>query len=300
MLFTRNVFAGVILAYLGVSPLMGGTLAAEDRPPLEQAQTLVERGEFGKAVTLLRPYLDSSSALPMSVSNKCELVHLFASALQGTGKWGDSILVLKTIENLPFTQPRDEKSEQARLQVALGEAHTALKEFDKAAAYFDGALKLCKEVEPTNSLRHSSAKNSFAVLLMAQGKIDEAKALLREVERELSAPENVSSISRKILLSKCLGNLGLIHKNSGEIAEAAILYEKSVELRVDATGENHPVMVFPYYNLGMLYASTKEYAKAKGYVEKAVRIGATIWPKNEPHLVLMRKNLGTINKYLGK
>ncbi|WP_425397831.1 tetratricopeptide repeat protein [Aeoliella sp.] len=304
MLRVRRRTIVLIFGLALLSPLGGcndGTRSKTNESntlPLQQVNALIETGSFLEAAQLLSPceaWLGDDS---LSVEDKCQALRLLTMALQGSGNWAESTEVCLKIQTLPFDDEEAQKTASAKMHASLGESYRTLGEDDRAATSFRSSLELFEELGMTSTLDYWGAKNGEAVLLIQQGNTKTAKKLLTQVEAALSEASDSQPASSKLLLSKCLGNLGLIEKNEGSLSEAAIFYHRSIMLRSEVLGEEHSAMILPYYNLGMLHAANEDFVNAEVFVAKAVSIGERTWTDDNQQLVLMKRNLETIGKYL--
>ncbi|XP_067680121.1 TPR repeat-containing protein DDB_G0287407-like [Haliotis asinina] len=67
-------------------------------------------------------------------------------------------------------------------------------------------------------------------------------------------------------------NLALAYRRDNQLDKAEEFYQKSLELKIQAVGNEHPIIATAYMNLGTLYLYRKNYAVVQDYTEKALHI----------------------------
>ncbi|XP_071080397.1 TPR repeat-containing protein DDB_G0287407-like [Haliotis cracherodii] len=67
-------------------------------------------------------------------------------------------------------------------------------------------------------------------------------------------------------------NLALAYRRDNQLDQAEEFYQKSLELKINAVGSEHPIIATAYMNLGTLYMFRKNYLKVQQFTEKALHI----------------------------
>jgi len=98
----------------------------------------------------------------------------------------------------------------------------------------------------------------------------------------------------------------LLYDSIGEYKEAKPLYEKSLKIREEVLGENHPSTADSYNNLAGLYMSMGEYKETIIFYEKALKAMTQVNNINLPNTEIIYKNyklvgnkVNFINKRIG-
>ncbi|WP_020559052.1 tetratricopeptide repeat protein, partial [Thiofilum flexile] len=68
------------------------------------------------------------------------------------------------------------------------------------------------------------------------------------------------------------------------------LYERSLAIREQALGKDHPEVATSLNNLAVLYESMGEYAKALTLYERSLAINEKVLGKNHPNTKITREN----------
>jgi len=154
---------------------------------------------------------------------------------------------------------------EGRIVDARREAYLAIQAWPKnAEAHFTLAYVFGKmeewgnaEEEARLAIEHADdhypeAQNLLGVILIEQGRCEEAIEVLQEVAEDFlyTTPH------------LAYGNLGLAHLELGEYDAALEALEKAVSLQ--------PMFCLGYYRMGLVYHAQKRYKDALEYLEKAV------------------------------
>ncbi|MBF0606842.1 MAG: tetratricopeptide repeat protein [Magnetococcales bacterium] len=67
--------------------------------------------------------------------------------------------------------------------------------------------------------------------------------------------------------------------------------QKSLDIRLEVYGENHPDIVTRYNNLGLAWSDSGDSNKAITYLEKAINIGLTVYGEEHPQVKLVKEYL---------
>ncbi|CAF1180533.1 unnamed protein product [Rotaria sp. Silwood1] len=94
--------------------------------------------------------------------------------------------------------------------------------------------------------------------------------------------------------------IGSTKRDKGEYREAIANYEKSLEIRQQFLGPNHPSMTRSYNNIGLVYHSMGEYSKALTYHEKALEIRQKSLRPDDPVLASSYNNIGMVYENIGE
>jgi tetratricopeptide (TPR) repeat protein len=94
--------------------------------------------------------------------------------------------------------------------------------------------------------------------------------------------------------------LGVIKYDQGEYKQAAIFYEKTIEIERKAIPLNHHSLANSTVNLANVYSSMGDYRKALSLHEEALKIYQKILPPNHPYLASSHSNIGEVYRNMGE
>ena len=94
--------------------------------------------------------------------------------------------------------------------------------------------------------------------------------------------------------------LANVLKYIAEYSKAKELYEKSLHIREEVLGENHPDIATSYNNLALVYADQGEYLKAQELFEKSLHIREEILGENHLDTATSYNNLAGVYKNQGE
>ena len=100
---------------------------------------------------------------------------------------------------------------------------------------------------------------------IAQGNMDEAERLLVEAIDFLKA--NNGTVER---ITVCLDQLGWIYIGRKEFVKANERYIQSLELKLDALGQNHPIVARAYKKLATVAYMMEDFDNAERYGKEAL------------------------------
>ncbi|CAF4972402.1 unnamed protein product, partial [Rotaria magnacalcarata] len=93
--------------------------------------------------------------------------------------------------------------------------------------------------------------------------------------------------------------LGMLKFEQGEYKEAALFYEKSLEVKRKTLPQDHSSLATTYSNIGGLYGTIGDYSKALEYYNKAYKIQETVLPPNHSDLAFSCNNIALLYKDMG-
>ncbi len=157
------------------------------------------------------------------------------------------------------------------LTIKMGELFHDLTRFDMAASYFKIALKIQRK--KSNPLDLANVLNIFASSVQDWGvsmgdrrRIAEAIPLYEEALR-IFENEKI-----QIQVGATLNNLGLAHKQTGNLKGALEYYEKSSEILKETLGEENAQIAINYINRAMIHKLLFDLKQAIFCFEKALQM----------------------------
>ena len=134
----------------------------------------------------------------------------------------------------------------------------------------DLALQLLKKakvkaISSNDNELISLTLNNFAILIRMKGKFLESKKLSIQALKGTKKSTTIASIDNN--LGACNRNLGLYNESIKNYLQALKFYEKSKDLKKEATVNN---------NIGMVFSTLEQFEKAKSYHKTALNLFETI------------------------
>ncbi|CAF2180142.1 unnamed protein product [Rotaria magnacalcarata] len=127
-------------------------------------------------------------------------------------------------------------------------------------------------------------------LMLQVGHFNQAEELYNELL------ENASDDGDKGFIYNQLGEAKLYQ---GKYNEAALFYEKSLELCQRTVPEDHPDLTASYHCIALVYDSMGDYSKALEFYEKAHKIYEKAVPPNQFDLAISFNNIGLVYYNMG-
>ena len=97
------------------------------------------------------------------------------------------------------------------------------------------------------------------------------------------------------LLSRCLNNLALAHRQAGDLDRARELFERGLEVRRSLHGDFHIELVTILNNLGDLATEERRWDEAKAHLMESLRIRRALLSPHHPDLIYNYANLARLH-----
>ncbi|MCD8354571.1 MAG: tetratricopeptide repeat protein [Clostridiales bacterium] len=124
-----------------------------------------------------------------------------------------------------------------------------------------------------------------------QFKLGIIEAVLEKVEDRLEESQTTSALYTR---------LGSVYGEQGKYAQAEEYYQKALNIRLKALGENHPDTATSYNNLGVAYDDQGKLAQAEVCQRKALDIRLKVLGENHPSTAMSYNDLGNVYASQGK
>ncbi len=162
---------------------------------------------------------------------------------------------------------------------------------DAAEPLLREALALTREGEGVDDGEVASILNTLALVLEGQGKVDEARATLRQVvEMRRRALDGAPDAN----LAANLSNLASLLQDNGELDDAEALYQEALDNIKALWGEEHPYVAFTLNSYASLHQDRGDFVRAEADFRRAQEIGAAFFPGDHPFMLVVQHNLGKL------
>jgi signal transduction histidine kinase len=272
-------------------------LSIKYNDPAEKIKALHQMGEYH----LAKNSPDASKKMfedSENISKQLDDKSLFATTLQKMGKWNqinknnsqaihyynESIKVRESIGDIKGTS-----GIYHNLLVMYSEAN----DFARAYEYGETAMRLRKQYG--NDREISTTRNSFAILLMRMGKLDQALPLLNE------SLEATTRMNDKAGIWQSLTNLGNVHLEKAEYDRALDYFQKAQPIGEELKKEynnasNHYYIAKCLMHMGK-YKEASDFAlKVIDYCKKNINPNTNqLYVNGCEILIIIHKNYGNKN-----
>lgn len=167
--------------------------------------------------------------------------------------------------NLAQIDPTDLPAEYYEGSGHLAITLIELGEYEEAEELLRGQLEYDRQWSGS-VLQIGGDLNDLGRLLKDQGNMEEAEQLLREAV-EILEPTDEGSETLMIAYN----NLAIVLMQTSQFGEARIFYDKTIKLRTETFGPDHPYVARAENNLGVLLYSLDDIEEARVYLEKGLR-----------------------------
>ena len=153
--------------------------------------------------------------------------------------------------------------------------HEYVCDYDQAQKYLEKALEQSKSQFGENSIETTKIFNNLAVVMIYQGKYDEALELCSKALNILSNfGENHTEVATSY------NNIASIYNKQGKYDEALEIHFKALNIRLSILGENHTDVATSYNNIASIYDTQGKYDGALELYNKALNIYQSILGEN--------------------
>ena len=162
-------------------------------------------------------------------------------------------------------------------------AYRKQRKYEEAVEYFKQYLAKIRRAEETAKEGHNGLSgNGFAMTFDSWG--NPHMAIMDPFGNYNRTPRYMADMQNRI---------GEFFVFTCQYDQAIPLYQKALQIRLEACGENHPDVAESYTNLWEVYTSKKDYGQAFTYLNKALLLRRTIF--GEEHIE-MAKNYHDLGK----
>jgi len=176
------------------------------------------------------------------------------------GDYQDALLLAKSA-----AEESHKRYRSAETHEELGNALTAIGEFDEAERHYNEAIRLKKSSLGKGHRFMASAYNNLADLLYIQGEYeyDRVESLYR------GALDVNERDQKNIEVCRSLNGLALLHNDAGEYLEAEELLKRALALHEKAERRDDPFTATVLTNLAILYINLERFEESEALLERA-------------------------------
>lgn len=250
------------------------------------------RGNYSKAVELYTKY--EATLNNLDIKNHPSLgstLMNMGDAYKRLGKFEESLFTLKKSIKL-FEQVYGENHlKTAQAYENVGILYKEKEQYDDAEFYYKKTLAIRLENYSDQHPEIGFTYNNLGDLYNTQGDYYRA---LDYFFSALSIFEKADYGEKMLDIAGISQNIGLAYSYMSEFLKAANYYNKSLEIREDILGKEHPLVALTLMNLGVLYHQQNKFEKARETYDKAYSIYKTVIGENSAELSQISNNIGMI------
>lgn len=185
-------------------------------------------------------------------------------------------------------QSKAPNHDKADALVIIGNAYTALADYDIAVIYQERALQERLYAEPKDLRKVARDHNSVGYAYYQMGEYDKA------IKHYAAALELLTGLfgDADLNLVLPLSNLASANQTKGDYRAAVELQQKAIDILIAHAQGNEYTLALSYNNLGTCFADMNDYAKALQFHEKALAIKKEAFPEDYANLALSYNNIG--------
>lgn len=95
-------------------------------------------------------------------------------------------------------------------------------------------------------------------------------------------------------MSWCLNDLGIVHYDRSDYAEARLYWERALAIKERALGPDHPDVAITLNNLGSLLVEEGDFAAARPYLERSLAVTERVFGPEHPETALSLQSLAAV------
>ncbi|XP_064600811.1 TPR repeat-containing protein DDB_G0287407-like [Liolophura sinensis] len=168
--------------------------------------------------------------------------------------------------------------------------HLCQGNWDKAEEMFYKSIEYEEKVEQNKAEKTADCYVNLGNVYM-NGRSDFVKAL-EYYRKALQMYEEAFPGQLPLTIGNLMTNMALCHRKMNQLDEAEKLYKRSLEIKVNAVGEDHPSTAVANLNLSTLEVIRNNFTKAEEYCRNALRIyEVNEYPSHLKEIIMARENL---------
>jgi len=185
--------------------------------------------------------------------------------------------------------------EVARAYRYLGSVNQQARKYKDALGYYEKSLASYQQSSPQAKGELGAAHVRVGAMLRSLSKFHLALEFL-EKGMVLQEQAKVSDET----LARTYNVVGIAYSNKNEFDKSLSYYQKSLTLRRERYGENHPDVADVYNNMGIAYYAKDEFSKAVIFYKKSLAIRKTVFGESHPAVIASYINIGLSLSRQGK
>jgi tetratricopeptide (TPR) repeat protein len=178
--------------------------------------------------------------------------------------------------------------EKAETLMYLGKVYQSMEKYAEVFQVYSEALQWFENETKRDLSMIARCLVGMGTAQRARGRLDDA---LDCAERALAIREHEIKPKNDFDVAACLGNMGNILHDQGDIQRALLYATRAVDL-LSACGKGDPRLAAALNNLGAMCQSDGDSVKAREYFERALE---SLPNENHPHLESTLANIAQLN-----
>ena len=122
--------------------------------------------------------------------------------------------------------------------------------------------------EGDNSVNFAMAKAMAAGAYRELGKLDKAESYLKDAYLKIAMAHGEDNMA----CSAILNSMGMLYKKQGKMERSLDSYERSLKVRCELLGEDHPDSLATRHNLAELFLAWEKPERAQEYLNSNIAL----------------------------
>jgi tetratricopeptide (TPR) repeat protein len=152
--------------------------------------------------------------------------------------------------------------------INLATVHKDLNEHDHAVKLYEKAIEGRKVTEGEDSINYAMVKAMAAGAYRELGDYKLAEAYLKEAYMTVAMEHGEDNMTASAILN----SMGLLYKRQGKFERSLDAYQRSLRVREELLGEDHPDSLSTRHNLAELYIEWGKPESAQEFLNKNVEL----------------------------
>lgn len=131
---------------------------------------------------------------------------------------------------------------------------------------YERAIEARGKIEGENSVNYAMAKAMAAGSYRELGKFDVAEAYLKDAYLKIAMEFGEDNITAAVILN----SMGMLYKKQSKFERSLDAYQRSLSVREEQLGEDHPDVIATRHNIAELYITWLKPEKAQEMLEKNI------------------------------
>ncbi|WP_213155723.1 tetratricopeptide repeat protein [Neochlamydia sp. AcF65] len=181
-------------------------------------------------------------------------------------------------------------SENTQVLTALGVIYDSQGNLDKAAHFFEKALKIDFRIYGKNHSKIERNYTNLGTIYHSQGNLEKAEEFAHKALKIATKIYNIIHPARAILYSI----LGEICRNQGDLKQACDYVNQALKIDSKLDTIDSPHVAMDYHNLGMIYKEQGKLERAAECINQALLIDLKLYGENHPNVATIYNTLATV------
>ena len=137
-----------------------------------------------------------------------------------------------------------------------------LHEYEESIPVYERAIEARAKVDGENHINYAMAKAMAAGAYREAGKFDISEQYLKDAYLKVAMEHGEENATAAVILN----SMGMLYKKQGKFERSIDAYQRSLKVREEIFGEEHPDVIATRHNIAELFISWLKPEKAGEYL----------------------------------